>query len=229
MTSMRRCPVCGSPVKPENLTRHLRKVHPGEEPESHMPKERRLKARRGISRREGTVYAVIALAIIAIVILAVVYQGSRQSLVGEHAPSFTVIDVQTNTQYTLPSSFRGELVFVEFFSTTCRYCIEFIPTMRDLYLTYNPAPHYVNFISININKQNDTEDLKEFVAKHPGSDWTHSLDISDAADDYKVQGTPHLFIIDLDEDPENGIVKYDHPGKATYDEIASVLNDLLGI
>ncbi|MFQ6128782.1 MAG: TlpA family protein disulfide reductase [Thermoplasmata archaeon] len=215
-------------MKTENLERHLRKVHPGEEVDTHISKEQRkkirTKTRRGVSRREGVVFAASVLAIAIIVVLAFVYKGPRESMVGQEAPGFTVEDVISRTRYTLPTSFYGELVFVEFFSTTCKYCIDFIPTMEQLYQTYSVD---VNFVSIDIKKDDTVEDLIDFVGEHPGSDWIHSLDISDAASAYKIRGTPQLFIIDLVEDPSKGIVKYDHGGIASYNEIASVFNELL--
>ncbi len=230
MTKMRRCPICGSPVKPENLTRHLRKVHPGEKVENHLSKEERkqVRARKGVSRREGAVFAAIAIAIVIIVILAIVYNAPRESLVGEEAPDFTVYDVVGERQYRLPSDFYGFLVFVEFFSPTCGLCVDFIPTMQQLYQEYYVVRDEVYFISIDTNPDNDTNELAAFADKH-GSDWIHSLDLGNTANDYLIRGTPHLFIIDLKENPSKAMVEYDHPGKAEYHEIAPVLNELLGI
>lgn len=226
MTKMRRCPVCGSPVKPENLSRHLKKVHPGEDTETHVPKPK--KSRRGASQREGVIIACIAIAVVAIVVIAFTYQGDRGSLVGKQAPSFNIVDVTTQTPYSMPANYRGELIFLEFFSPSCVHCVAFIPTMRSLYDAYHTAPHFVNFISIDTNPYNDTDDLRQFVAAHPESVWDHSLDISNAADDYNIQGTPHFFIIDLKTDPSQAIVKYDHAGIDAYSNIAAELDRLLG-
>jgi thiol-disulfide isomerase/thioredoxin len=225
MTKMKRCPICGSPVKPENLPRHLKKVHPGEDAESQISKAEK-KAGRGVSRREGTVFAGIALAIVIIVVLAIVWQGPPRSLVGEEAPGFTIFDAVGERTYALPSDFYNEIVVLEFFSPTCGYCIEFIPTMRQLYLDYFVGQGEVYFISININPDNDSVELRDFAAAHQ-SDWIHAMDTTNIADDYGVTGTPHVFIIDLKEEPSRAEVKYDHPGLASYSEIAEVLNNLL--
>ena len=228
MTKMSRCPICGSPVKPENLTRHLRKVHPGESAEDHISKaqERKAKARGSVRRREGAVFAAIAIAIVAIIILAIVYRGPSDSMIGEEPPSFSMVDVRTRNAYTVPSSFRGELVFLEFFSPVCGACINFIPTMVQLTQDFSSDP--VNFISIDV-KAGDTEaSLLSFLDEHPDVQWTHALDTSNMASAYSVTGTPKLFIIDLMEEPEYGIVRYEHLGADTYSNIASILNDLLG-
>jgi thiol-disulfide isomerase/thioredoxin len=226
MTKMKRCPICGSPVKPENLARHLKKVHPEEDAESRISKAEK-KARKGVSRREGAIFAAIAIAIVAIVIIAIVWQGPPKSLVGEEAPAFTIYDVVGERPYTLPSAdFYNELVFIEFFSPTCGYCIQFIPTMQQLYQDFYITRGEVYFISINVNTENTTTELAEFAASH-GSSWIHSLDMNNMADDYGVGGTPHMFIIDLKENPSEAIVKYDHPGLAGYADIAAVLNELL--
>lgn len=227
MTKMSRCPICGSPVKPENLSRHLRKVHPGESAESHISKaaKKKVKARGGVRRREGAIFAGIAIAIVVIIVLAIAYQGPADSMVGKEAPGFSIVDVVTEIPYTVPTSFHGELVFLEFFQRTCPACIDFIPIMAQLYQTFLTEP--VNFISIDIGQDTTDSVLLDFLDQHADAQWTHAIDRSNMASAYSVTGTPKLFIIDLIEEPVNGIVKYDHLGADTYDNIASILNDLL--
>ena len=227
MTKMSRCPICGSPVKPENLPRHLKKVHPEEDAESHISKAqgRKAKARGGVRRREGVVFAGIAIAIVVIIVLAIAYQGPADSMVGEEAPSFSIVDVRERIPYTVPTSFHGELVFLEFFSPDCGACINFIQTMVQLQQSFGSDD--VNFISIDVRAGDTDAILLSFLDEHPEAQWTHALDTSNMASAYNVGGTPKLFIIDLIEEPVNGIVKYDHVGTDTYSNIASILNDLL--
>jgi thiol-disulfide isomerase/thioredoxin len=215
-------------VKPENLTRHLRKVHPGESAESHISKGqgRKAKAQGGVRRREGAVFAGIAMVIVAIIVIAIVYRGQPDSMVGEEAPSFSIVDVRTRTHYTVPTSFHGELVFLEFFSPSCGACIDFIQIM--VQLTQSFGSDDVNFISIDVRAGDTDAILLSFLAEHPDAKWTHALDTSNMASAYNVGGTPKLFIIDLIEEPVSGVVKYDHVGTDTYSNIASILNDLLG-
>ena len=227
MTKMSRCPICGSPVKPENLTRHLRKVHPGESAESHISKGqgRKAKARAGIRRREGAVFAGIAMVIVVIIVIAIVYGGQSDSMVGDEPPGFSIVDVNTRIPYTVPNNFHGELVFLEFFSPDCGACIAFIPIMAQLEQSFHSEP--VNFISIDVKAGETDASLLSFLAEHPDAKWTHALDTSNMVSAYSVRGTPKLFILDLIEEPEFGIVKYDHTGTDTYGNIASILNDLL--
>lgn len=227
MTKMSRCPICGSPVKPENLPRHLKKVHPEEDAESQISKAqgRKAKARGGVRRRESAIFAGIAIAIVAIIVIAIVYQGQPDSLLGKEAPSFSIVDVRTRNHYTVPTSFHGELVFLEFFSPSCGACIDFIPTMVQLHQSFGSDP--VNFISIDVRAGDTDVILLSFLNEHPEAQWTHAIDTSNMASAYNVGGTPKLFIIDLMEEPVNGIVKYDHVGTDTYSNIASILNDLL--
>ncbi len=228
MTKMSRCPVCGSPVKPENLSRHLRKVHPGESAESHISKaaKKKAKARGGVRKREGTVFAGIAIAIVVIIVLAIAYQAPADSMVGEEAPGFSIVDVRTRIAYTVPSSFRAELIFIEFFQLSCGACIGFIETMAQLHQNFHLEN--VNFISIDIGQGSTEALLLNFLDQHPDAQWIHALDTSNMASAYGVTGTPKLFIIDLIEEPEYGIVKYDHLGTDSYTNIAEILNDLLG-
>lgn len=215
-------------MKPENLSRHLRKVHPGESAESHISKaaKKKAKARGGIRRREGTVFAGIAIAIVIIIVLAIVYRGQPDSMVGEEAPGFSIVDVRTRIPYTVPNNFHGELVFIEFFQLSCGACIGFIPTVAQLHQAF--LTEDVNFISIDIGQGGTEAMLLNFLDQHPDAQWTHALGTSNMANAYGVTGTPKLFIIDLIEEPVNGIVKYDHLGTDTYSNIASILNDLLG-
>jgi len=171
------------------------------------------------------VFAGIAIAIVAIVILAIVYQGPAKSMVGEEAPSFSIVDVRTRIPYTVPTSFHGELVFLEFFSPSCGACIEFIQIMAQLHQTFQSEP--VNFISIDVREGDTDAILLSFLDQHPDAQWTHAIDTSNMAGAYSVTGTPKLFIIDLIEEPVNGIVKYDHLGADTYGNIASILDELL--
>lgn len=214
-------------MKPENLTRHLRKVHPGESAESHISKVqgRKAKARAGIRRREGAVFAGIAMVIVAIIVIAIVYRGQPDSMVGEEVPGFSIVDVQTRLPYTVPNNFHGELVFLEFFSPSCGACIDFIEVMAQLEQRFHSEP--VNFISIDVRAGDTDAILLSFLSEHPDAKWTHALDTSNMAGAYNVGGTPKLFILDLIEEPEYGIVKYDHLGTDTYSNIAAILVDLL--
>jgi thiol-disulfide isomerase/thioredoxin len=177
-------------VKPENLSRHLRKVHPGESAESHISKaaKKKAKARGGVRRREGAVFAAIAIAIVVIIVLAIAYQGPADSMVGKEAPGFSIVDVRTGIPYTVPTSFHGELVFLEFFQRTCTACIAFIPTMAQLHQTFQTEP--VNFISIDIGHDTTEAMLLDFLDQHPDAQWTHALDTSNMASAYSVTGTP---------------------------------------
>lgn len=223
---MKGCEICGSPVKPENLPRHLKKVHPGEKLKDHLSTQerKRIKTREGVSRREGVAVAAVSIAVIVIIILAIAYQSPGGSLVGQEAPSLSVQDVTTGISYALPSSFYGSVVFLEFFTPACGHCIDFVPTMQQLYDEYRSD---VWFISIDVNPDDDDQDLEAFIGNHPGSDWVFSLDISNAAKAYGIEGTPHLFIIDIMENPSRAVVKYDHPGIDTYGNIADGLDIIL--
>ncbi|MCJ2512529.1 MAG: TlpA family protein disulfide reductase, partial [Candidatus Thermoplasmatota archaeon] len=179
-----------------------------------------------IRRREGAVFAGIAMVIVAIIVIAIVYGGQPDSMVGDVPPGFSIMDVNTRIPYTAPNNFRGELVFLEFFSPDCGACIAFIPIMAQLHQTF--LTDEVNFISIDVKAGDTDAILLSFLAEHPDAKWTHALDTSNMASAYSVTHTPKLFILDLIEEPEFGIVKYDHTGADTYSNIASILNDLLG-
>lgn len=227
MAKMKRCPVCGSPVKVENLERHLKKVHPGEDVDIGLSKDeqKRIKAkeRKGVSRREGAVVAIIAIIIAVIIILALTIEPD--TLVGEQAPHFSIEDVESSLVYQLPNAFYGEVVLLEFFYPDCGACQAFMPTMNNLYSNYYQD---VDFISIDVNKDDTKQIVKDFKVQYSSGGWIYSIDVMGTiSKDYKVDATPKTFIIDIRGAPE-GTVEYEHRGIAPYQDIASELDRVLG-
>jgi thiol-disulfide isomerase/thioredoxin len=226
MAKMKRCPVCGSPVKVENLERHLKKVHPGEDVDTGLSKDeqKKIKARerRGVSRREGAVVAIIAIVIAVIIILALTIEPN--TLVGKQAPHFSIEDVETSLNYQLPNSFYGEVVLLEFFYPDCGACQAFMPTMNSLYSSYYQD---VTFISIDVNNEDTEQVVRNFKVQYSSGDWIYSIDITGAiSKDYKVDATPKTFIVDIRGAVE-GTVEYEHRGTASYQDIASELDRVL--
>lgn len=226
MAKMKRCPVCGSPVKAENLERHLKKVHPGEDVGTGLSKdeEKKIKARRkrGASRREGIVVAIIAIVIVAIIILAMTVESD--TLEGKEAPHFSIEDVETHLSYQLPSSFYGEVVFLEFFYPDCSACQAFMPTMNSLYTNYHQD---VTFISIDVNYEDSEQKVRDFKVEYSSGNWIYSIDKTGSiADDYKVDATPKTFIVNIRGAAE-GTVEYEHRGTTSYQNIASELDRVL--
>ncbi len=58
-------------------------------------------------------------------------QGSKVAKVGKQAPDFTLVDTRGKT-WTL-SQLKGQVVFVNFWSTWCPPCREEMPSMQRLY------------------------------------------------------------------------------------------------
>ncbi len=65
--SSERCPVCGVKVKSENLSRHIKKVHPDAEAE-----KKTKKARRPSTGGRKAIYAVVAVIIIVVLVASAV-------------------------------------------------------------------------------------------------------------------------------------------------------------
>jgi thiol-disulfide isomerase/thioredoxin len=223
---MKRCPVCGSPVKVENLERHLKKVHPGEDIYIDLSKDEQKKTkamkRRRVSRREGTVFAGIAIAITAIIILAFIYRPPSDGI--EIPPPFETLDVISGATIRLPEDFYYEVVFLEFFSTDCAHCRDFVSTLNRLYDNYSSD---VNFVSIDVKTDDTEQDIRDFIEETSSREWTYAIDISgDITKDYRVDSWPRSFIIDLRGSVQGEVAKV-HRGYATYDVMKSELDEVL--
>lgn len=224
MAKMKRCPVCGSPVKAENLERHLKKVHPGEDVDISLSKdEKKIKGKRkgGVSRRERAVVAIIAIIIAIIIILALMVEPD--TMLGEQAPHFSIEDVETSYVYELPSSFYNEVVLLEFFYPGCSACQSFVPTLNSLYSSYYQD---VQFISIDVHSDDTKQVVKDFK-EASSSPWIFAIDTTGSiSQDYKIDATPKTFIVDLRGAVE-GTVEYEHRGTTPYQSIASELDRVL--
>lgn len=67
---LERCPVCGVKVKPENLPRHIKKVHP--DAEADVEKKAKKAGQHSLANRK-VLYAVLAVVVIVVIIIAAVF------------------------------------------------------------------------------------------------------------------------------------------------------------
>lgn len=109
---------------------------------------------------------------------AYVMSGSYQNLNG------------TNINY---SSYEGQFVFLEGFSTTCHFCWDQHPIIDDLFEAYGTE---VTFISIAIFRTIDTiQTLSDYVVEYP-TPWKIGLDDGNLKDTMSITGTPSMFLLD---------------------------------
>jgi cytochrome oxidase Cu insertion factor (SCO1/SenC/PrrC family) len=226
MAKTKPCPACGARVKLENIERHLRSVHPGEDVSVALaPEERAVvaAARRGpprpLSRRERKTLLVALVVVLAFALsLAFV-----PSLLPSGAPGDFVLR-STDGRTVRLSDLRGQVVFLDFFSTTCPACRRFTTeVLVDLYGTYGSR---VAFVSIDVNAPGETtavgNERIEAFRDATGATWTYCLDTAGVSRAWGVTATPTTYVVD-----RNGALAYHHAGYEDAPALAAVLEDVL--
>ena len=130
--------------------------------------------------RTGIIASILFVLILSQLNFSAAYavSGSYQNLEG------------TNINY---STYEGQFVFLEAFSTTCGYCIEQHPIVGDLYDAYGTE---IVFVTVAIYRTVDTiQTLTEFVGEHP-TEWHLGLDDGSLKDTMGIAGTPNMFLLD---------------------------------
>lgn len=119
---------------------------------------------------------------------------------GELSPDFTLIDIDGN-EFSL-SDYRGKVVLLDFFATTCIPCLDAIPRFKAIYDRYEGN---LIVISISVYPHIDSVDRLKQLRDYYGITWTIARDTDDNLVSYKytIQVIPTLFIIDKD-----GYIRY---------------------
>lgn len=121
--------------------------------------------------------------------------------VGEAAPVFTLKDMKGNT-VTL-ESFKGKIVFLDFWASWCGPCKEEFPELDALYQKYKKD----GFEVIGVSVDNSASNVAEFLKKRPISFTVLTNTKGDVAETYGLPGMPTGFIIGKD-----GIIRHRHAG-----------------
>lgn len=94
------------------------------------------------------------------------------------------------TTFTL-SDFEGRVILLIFFRTTCPYCMQEIPELKELRQTYSTN----ELVMISISTQDDDATL-EALANSQGITWLMAADTANAAGLYGVSAVPTHIILD---------------------------------
>jgi len=203
--AVKKCPVCGSPVKLENLQRHVRNQHPRSDVdvESLVTKEERreVEGKAAARRRQrvtpaGLRIVVATIAIVAVVLILILVNPFRGGIgLGSAAPDFTLTTTGGN-QVRL-SNLQGTVIFLEFMDVDCEYCIaEAQDVLPQVYTAYQSRG--VRFLSVDVNFVGaaDTDARIEQYKTQYSIPWDHMLDTGRTASAYGVTGTPTTFVLD---------------------------------
>jgi len=139
--------------------------------------------------------------------------GNAASLVNQAAPDFTLPSLEGD-EVTL-SDYRGRVVFLNFWQTTCPPCIEELPDFRDFVTDQDPAE--VALIAVNVDETREM--INDFFTENNIVGIPVVLDRdSSVRRSYGVMGYPVTFVIN-----EEGIVRFTMIGAITYDDMEDLL------
>jgi cytochrome c biogenesis protein CcmG/thiol:disulfide interchange protein DsbE len=115
--------------------------------------------------------------------------------VGSKAPNFKAKDLQSRAPKTL-ADYKGQVVLLNVWATWCEPCKAEMPSMEELYRSYQP--HGLHIVAVSIDDY-VTEDSIRAYAKDLGltfeilHDPTHAIEKA-----YQTTGYPESFVIDRD-------------------------------
>ncbi|WP_425390833.1 TlpA family protein disulfide reductase [Ekhidna sp.] len=115
------------------------------------------------------------------------------------------------------SSFKGEVIFVNFWATWCPPCIAEMPDIHQLYQEKNQQ---ISFIMISVD--DNEEKAKDFIEKKQFDFPVYFLR-SSLPDSYDIHSIPTTYVID-----KNGMIHIENHGMAKYntDSFKELLSDL---
>lgn len=115
--------------------------------------------------------------------------GDNANIIGENAPDFKMTDINGNIISS--ENTKGKIVVLNFWFTSCKPCIDEIPSLNKVYEKYKTNTDVV-FASITFNKD---EKVAAFLKKNPIKYQVVS-NSKDICDLFKISGYPTNIIID---------------------------------
>ena len=144
------------------------------------PRNRQAKAP-GLIARYGCATLLMAL-------LVVVAQASRAT---EQAPAF---EISTETGSTMLGDLRGHVVYLDFWASWCKPCLQSFPWMNAMQERY--AAQGFKVIAVNVDKERGLAD--EFLRKVPANFTIVYDPEGELASRYQLIGMPSAFLITRD-------------------------------
>ncbi|MDE0300103.1 MAG: redoxin domain-containing protein [Candidatus Poribacteria bacterium] len=107
---------------------------------------------------------------------------------GKPSPDFTLKDIKGET--VALKDFRGKVVLLDFWATTCGPCITELPNLRALYKKHSP-----NLVLISVSFDADDDTVAKFVEINE-MPWIHIRDTMEMAAKFNIGSIPDCRVID---------------------------------
>lgn len=146
------------------------------------------------------------------------YYNEIHSLqIGDKAPFFSSTSISGESIDL--SEFRGKIVLLEFWSTSCGPCIKELPNLKDLYGSFKDRD---DFVMVGISLDTDIERVKSFVSEQ-NINWYQIFDdgYGEVSQLYNSVYIPRTYLIDRNGD----IAHKDLRDKYLKDAVSSMLMD----
>lgn len=137
--------------------------------------------------------------------------NAMNALLDHQAPDFTLYDV-SGKSYNL-KAFRGKVVVLNFWFTTCPPCIAEMPNLNKIKAEYQNSA--VVFLGLSFNKP---EEIKEFLSRH-AFNFTQLAETKPIDKRYHITGYPTTLVID-----KTGTVRFiKMGGENVFDELKTAI------
>ncbi len=138
--------------------------------------------------------------LILMVFVFLPFSVSAAISVGDTAPSFKARSIDGSSNVSL-EDYRGKVVLIDFWASWCPPCLRSFPKYDDLRREIGTT----DFEIVAINVDENTEDAKKFLAKHPVAFPIVKDPKGVLPGVFGVKAMPTSYLID-----QNGVVKYVH-------------------
>mgnify|MGYP000158872632 CR=1 FL=1 len=143
------------------------------------------------------------------------FASNPAALINSVAPEFELNDL--NGQTVALSDYRGKILFLNFWQTTCAPCIEEMPDFLEF---MGDQPDDVTWLTVNFS-ENDAR-VREFFATYDFLGIPTVMDYdSDVRYQYGVFGAPVTFVIDAE-----GVIQYMNIGQLSYDDMVELVESV---
>lgn len=161
-------------------------------------------------RNNSKILAVILVALI----IAVGFYSYLRSKQTDEAPDFTITDIDGN-DFTLSDYMDNKVVLIDFMGTDCQSCEDEMP---ELVKIYNHFGNRIVMISIDVQRTDTEDDLRDFMEDHH-AEWRAAIDDDgELVQKYNINAIVRLIIVD-----KEGTITYSHTGGSDYDTIKKEL------